>query len=356
MQPTADGNGNAVPDYVDLALATMTDVHDTYVAAGYRAPKSDSTADGGGTDESPTSTSPTSATTASTATAPPTRTSANRPQDTWGYCVLDNDYRPTSSRPNTPMENLQVTAAHEYFHAVQFGYDVAEDGWVMEATATWAEDELYDGVNDNVQYLRSGPMSLPHKSLDQFFGELPLRRLDLLPLPDRAVPGVRRAGCRPWSASCGAGSTPRPAAAGEYSLEGVKGVLRKRDLSLTEAFAGFSAANRTPGRSYAEGKANRYPPRRWPGRRRSSQAVPGARPAAAPLDHLAAGTVRYTPAKSLVSPKWRLALTARHGRPLEGHRRGGHDPAAPRGAEDQVGHPRQATATPRRSTSSRPRR
>ena len=39
----------------------------------------------------------------------------------------------------------------------------------MEATATWAEDELYDGVNDNVQYLRSGPMSLPHKSLDQFF-------------------------------------------------------------------------------------------------------------------------------------------------------------------------------------------
>ena len=83
--------------------------------------------------------------------------------------MLDNDYSRGEFPTNTPEENLQVTAAHEYFHAVQFGYDVAEDGWVMEATATWAEDELYDGVNDNVQYLRSGPMSLPHGSLDQFF-------------------------------------------------------------------------------------------------------------------------------------------------------------------------------------------
>ena len=43
---------------------------------------------------------------------------------TRGYCVLDDDYADRSSRANTPLENLQVTAAHEFFHAVQFAYDV----------------------------------------------------------------------------------------------------------------------------------------------------------------------------------------------------------------------------------------
>ena len=51
---------------------------------------------------------------------------------------------------------LQVTAAHEYFHLVQFGYDINEDGWIMESTATWAEDEVFDSINDNAQYLREG--------------------------------------------------------------------------------------------------------------------------------------------------------------------------------------------------------
>ena len=34
---------------------------------------------------------------------------------------------------NTPLENLQVTVAHEYYHATQFAYDFADDGWAMEA-------------------------------------------------------------------------------------------------------------------------------------------------------------------------------------------------------------------------------
>ncbi len=39
--PAADTNDNGIPDYVDLTLATMTDVHKAYVDDGYRAPKSD---------------------------------------------------------------------------------------------------------------------------------------------------------------------------------------------------------------------------------------------------------------------------------------------------------------------------
>ena len=37
-----------------------------------------------------------------------------------------------------------MTAAHEFFHAVQFAYDWKEDLWLMEGTAAWIEDEVYD--------------------------------------------------------------------------------------------------------------------------------------------------------------------------------------------------------------------
>ena len=63
-----------------------------------------------------------------------------------------------------------MTAAHEYFHATQFAYDIAEDGWFLEATATWAEDELYDDVNDNVQYLTDSPITHPGQPIDKFGG------------------------------------------------------------------------------------------------------------------------------------------------------------------------------------------
>jgi len=53
---------------------------------------------------------------------------------------------------------LQVTAAHEYQHAIQFGYNAAAEGfdsrrWLMEGTATWMEDQVYDDIDDNVGYL-----------------------------------------------------------------------------------------------------------------------------------------------------------------------------------------------------------
>ena len=303
-----DNNDNDVPDYVDLALRTMTDVHASYVAAGYRPPKSDIDApNNGGNPLTDIYLADIGNDGLYGYCATDGDIPVNGPQDTWGYCVLDNDYARDEFPTNTPKENLQVTAAHEYFHAVQFGYDFSEDDWVMEATATWAEDELYDGVDDNVQYLRSGPMSLPHKSLDQFFQSFHygawifFRYLtELFPSSHGGMPVlVRQLWRRLDDASGGRG---------EYSLEGVKGVLRKRNLSLTQAFAGFAAANRTPGRSYAEGKANRYP--RAPLARAAtlSQAAPRTGPLRLILDHLAAETVRYTPANSLVSPKWRLRL------------------------------------------------
>ena len=67
--------------------------------------------------------------------------------------------RPQPVRRAGPHQSLRVTAAHEFFHAIQFGYDYAEDGWLMEATATWVEERVADDVNDNRQYLAYGQVA-----------------------------------------------------------------------------------------------------------------------------------------------------------------------------------------------------
>ena len=67
------------------------------------------------------------------------------------YMEIRNNY---NGFQNTEIENIQVTAAHEFFHAIQFGYDGWEKTWLLEATAVWMEDEVFDDVNDYYQYLQ----------------------------------------------------------------------------------------------------------------------------------------------------------------------------------------------------------
>jgi hypothetical protein len=76
------------------------------------------------------------------------------------YCVVDDDFaRAQFDGSATGVAALKVTAAHEFFHAVQYAYDWLEDLWLMEGSATWIEDEVYDSINDNRQYLRTSPLS-----------------------------------------------------------------------------------------------------------------------------------------------------------------------------------------------------
>jgi len=67
------------------------------------------------------------------------------------YIVVRNEYNNYSAGETG---SIDVTAAHEFFHAIQFGYDSKEKAWLMESTAAWVEDEVYDDVNDNRQYLK----------------------------------------------------------------------------------------------------------------------------------------------------------------------------------------------------------
>ena len=81
------------------------------------------------------------------------------------FIILDNDYN--TFPYNNPLYGIgpsgamRVTTAHEFFHAVQFAYNVfgfevvSGNGmyYWQEATATWMEDQMYNEINDYSQYL-----------------------------------------------------------------------------------------------------------------------------------------------------------------------------------------------------------
>jgi len=74
------------------------------------------------------------------------------------FMEIDNDfadsiYKNASGGPYSETQSLQITAAHEYHHAIQYGYNYFFDIWYAEATSTWYEDELYDSVNQLYNYI-----------------------------------------------------------------------------------------------------------------------------------------------------------------------------------------------------------
>lgn len=73
------------------------------------------------------------------------------------FMVLDNDY---ADLEDFAIESYAIndivrsTIAHEFNHAIQFGYDAEEPAdWLWEATSTWMQDEVYDEINDGLEDL-----------------------------------------------------------------------------------------------------------------------------------------------------------------------------------------------------------
>ena len=81
--------------------------------------------------------------------------SATYPHAVTSWMELDSSFTNDIFKPTifTPLQSLQVTAAHEYHHAIQYGYNIFFDVWYAEATSTWMEDELYDNVNQLYSYI-----------------------------------------------------------------------------------------------------------------------------------------------------------------------------------------------------------
>jgi hypothetical protein len=97
------------------------------------------------------------------------------------YFEIDNDFAGTQyggSRDSVIL-GAKVTAAHEFFHAIQYAYDETEfdydninnpysyKPWWLEATSTWMEDIVYDDVNDYLNYLKYF-LEHPHMGLGIF--------------------------------------------------------------------------------------------------------------------------------------------------------------------------------------------
>jgi hypothetical protein len=93
------------------------------------------------------------------------RLSNARARGVWAFCVFDDDYARAQYAPAASgVRALRVTAAHEFFHAVQSRYDFREDRFLLESTAVWMEDEVYDGVNDNLAWLSLGGPLMPENT------------------------------------------------------------------------------------------------------------------------------------------------------------------------------------------------
>ena len=199
------------------------------------------------------------------------------------YLVMDNDYSHAQfPHYSSYLQPMEVTAAHEYNHAIQFGYDFFQDTWFLEATAVWMEDRVYDGVNDYLGYVdrwatmpgvpvtrfdalhESDPRNMKvygdavwNRWLDLHFGQQLIRNA--------------------WERS--AQTSPPSFAPGAYDA-----ALRAHGSSFFNAFTSFAAA--TAEWRSAAGPFGDRDGSRWPDvRRASARLAPGQPGVSARLDH-----------------------------------------------------------------------
>lgn len=72
------------------------------------------------------------------------------------YIEIDKDFTDvlyTKTNQYSSLDSLQISAAHEFHHAIQYGYNYFFDIWYAEATSSWFEDELFDNINQLYSYI-----------------------------------------------------------------------------------------------------------------------------------------------------------------------------------------------------------
>jgi hypothetical protein len=219
------------------------------------------------------------------------------------FCSLDDDFAEFGGKP---LENLQVTAAHEFFHAVQFAYDSWEDAWLLEGTAAWVEDELYDDVDDNLQYLANSPLTHPEKAMDNsgsganLYGSWIFWRHLAERFPDDGGTGMPLVIRDVVSRLGSSGVTDE----GEYSTQAMRSALSARGASVSEVFSGFGTANRRPRATYEEGALYPVAPLASTLKLRNKKAkAVTSRPV-----HLSNSTFRVVPGAALTGKRWKLRV------------------------------------------------
>jgi len=152
----SDRDGNGIPDFVERVLRVAEHVHQVENdKLGWREPRSDGH-QGGRNGKTDVYLSQIGG--ELFGYAAPDRGQATKdhriPRRLHGYLVLDNDYSAFEFPGTKPLNDLEVTFAHEYNHILQFGYDAYQDPWFAESSATWMEDQVYNGIDDYLRYVR----------------------------------------------------------------------------------------------------------------------------------------------------------------------------------------------------------
>jgi hypothetical protein len=216
-------------------------------------------------------------------------------QEQHSYCVLDNDFSPGQfGGAVNGLNAARVTAAHEFNHAIQFSYDVTDDMWLLEATATWMEDQVYDDVpstsiNDSYQYLQASSLADPTTSADtwDFFSGFHYGQFIWM---------------RYLSERTGSNDTIRSifeklAEPNFYSTKAIEAVLAAQTPSanFASSFAEFAAWNASPRTFYEEGAnyENVVPPVRSKRHTLSGSTVGGGT-FSSQVDHLTYRSVGFT--------------------------------------------------------------
>ncbi len=252
---------NGTPDQVDSTLAAVATSWATIVGKlGFRAPLADdrSPVDGGDDRFDVYLADTGTAKLAGYTSSDDPRLDDNatyRFRDVSAFVVLDNDYRSGQFTRGTPLANLRVTAAHEFFHAVQFAYDYREDTWLKEGTATWVEDQVFDGLDLNRKFLQHSSLAAPLTPLDfgrqnhEYGAWLFFRYLSERFGPKFIATVWRLADDSPKQVS---GKDMKT-----YSMAAIKRAINREDREFRSVFADFMRVNLRPARFYDEGAS--YP-------------------------------------------------------------------------------------------------
>jgi len=245
--PTDTTPADGVPDWAQLTLDQLEAVWTYEIGTrGYRAPASDEAADNNGGDArldvylANVSLDGLYGYCAPEAAVGPGPTERFRG---YGYCVLDEDF---VGFPTPPIGSLKVTAAHEFFHMVQFNYDAFEDSWIMESTATWMEERYADDVNDNRFYLSSSQMHQPATPLDKFgnAGQQYGNWIFFERLSRKYGVDVVRTLWQRMDTMTGPD---------DYSVKAIRVVLEHHNSTFPKFYAAFTSGNLFPQKFYAEG-------------------------------------------------------------------------------------------------------
>ena len=142
-----DDDANGIPDYIDLALVVLDSTWVLEVEQlGYNPPPSDNGLGGG--DEYDVYVIDIGGRYYGYAYPEKSGTT------TYSHLEIDNNFTDLDYKQTRGLDALRVTIAHEFHHAIQFGYYAGQDGsWWQESTSTWMEEVAYPHIDDYLQYL-----------------------------------------------------------------------------------------------------------------------------------------------------------------------------------------------------------